>query len=85
MRIGDDAFYYLHEEGELQHVVLTHVDDLILARTFEFMRNLVQKLWMFGLCQRLKGISLDLLDGTLISKRIKYGSLLKIMLRVSRK
>ena len=24
---GDEAFYYLHEEGKLQGAVLTHVDD----------------------------------------------------------
>ena len=27
--IGHEAFYYLHEEGELKGVVLMHVDDLI--------------------------------------------------------
>ena len=33
---GDEAFYYLHEEGEFQGAVLTHVDDLILAGSAEF-------------------------------------------------
>lgn len=33
---GDEAFYYLREEGELQGAVLTHIDNLILARNAEF-------------------------------------------------
>ena len=37
---GDEAFYYLHEEGELQGAVLTHVDDLILDERAEFIENI---------------------------------------------
>ena len=28
---GDEAFYYLHQDGELIGVVITHVDDFTLA------------------------------------------------------
>ena len=38
--IGDEAFYYLHEKGELKGEVLTHVDDLILARDFQFIERI---------------------------------------------
>ena len=34
--IGDEAFYYLYEGDKLIGVVLTHVDDLILAGIDEF-------------------------------------------------
>ena len=37
---GVFVVYYLHEEGELQGVVLTHVDDLILARSAEFIEKI---------------------------------------------
>ena len=38
--IGDETFYYLHEEGELKGVVLTHVDDWILARDSQFIERI---------------------------------------------
>ena len=38
--IGDEAFYYLHEERELKGVVLTHVDDLILAGDSQFIERI---------------------------------------------
>ena len=46
--IADDAIYYLHEEGELKGVVLTHVEDLILARDSQFIewiRILISDVW----------------------------------------
>ena len=38
--IGDETFYYLHEEGELKGVVLTHVDNLILAGFSQFIERI---------------------------------------------
>lgn len=37
---GDEAFYYLHEEGELKCAILTHVDDLILAGSTAFIEKI---------------------------------------------
>ena len=37
---GDEVFYYLHEDGKLVGAVLTHVDDLILARNEEFVERI---------------------------------------------
>lgn len=34
--IGDEAFYYLHQDGKLQGAILTHVDDFTVARTEDF-------------------------------------------------
>ena len=39
--IGDEAFYYLHEDGELKGAVLTHVDDFSLAGTDEIVRKVI--------------------------------------------
>ena len=36
---GDEAFYYLHQDGELMGAVITHVDDFTLAGTEEFIRK----------------------------------------------
>ena len=33
---GDEAFYYLHKDGELIGAVITQVDDFTLAGTNEF-------------------------------------------------
>ena len=38
---GDEAFYYLHREGELIGTVITHVDDF----TFEAQRLSSRKFW----------------------------------------
>ena len=40
---GDEAFYYLHEDGELKGAVLTHVDDFSLAGTDEFVRKVIHQ------------------------------------------
>ena len=36
---GDEAFFYLHKDGQLQGAVLTHVDDFNLAGTDEFIAS----------------------------------------------
>ena len=36
----DEAFYYLHERGELIGAVLTHVDDFFKVATDEFVEKL---------------------------------------------
>ena len=33
---GDEAFYYLHKDGELKGAVQTHVNDFSLAGTSDF-------------------------------------------------
>ena len=38
---GDEAFYYLHRNGELIGAVITHVDDFTLAGTEEFVREVI--------------------------------------------
>ena len=38
--LGDETFCYLHQEGELQGVVLTHIDDLILAGSARFLEKI---------------------------------------------
>ena len=38
--LGDEAFYYMHENDQLKGLVLTHVDDLILAADEEFVENI---------------------------------------------
>ena len=40
---GDEAFYYLHEDGELKGAVLTHVDDFSLAGDDEFIRKVISQ------------------------------------------
>ena len=37
---GDEAFYYLHDEGVFQGAVLTHVDDLILTGINAFIKKI---------------------------------------------
>ena len=39
---GDEAFYYLHQDGELLGAVITHVDDFTLARTPEFIKEVLE-------------------------------------------
>ena len=39
---GDEAFYYLHRNGELIGTVITHVDDLTLAGTEAFINEVLQ-------------------------------------------
>ena len=39
---GDEAFYYLHQDGELIGAVITHVDDFTLAGTEEFIREVLE-------------------------------------------
>ena len=39
---GDKAFYYLHEEGVLKGMVITHVDDFTLAGTADFIREVLE-------------------------------------------
>ena len=36
---GDEAFYYLHEQGELQGAVLTHVNDLTIVGNANFLEK----------------------------------------------
>ena len=43
---GADIFHYFHEEGDLQGVVLIHVDDLISARDAEFIEKIQLELRM---------------------------------------
>ena len=38
----DEAFYYLHEDGELKDAVKTHVDDFELAGTNDFIIKIIQ-------------------------------------------
>lgn len=37
---GDEAFYYLHEEGEFQGAVFIHVEELILAGSMDFIEKI---------------------------------------------
>ena len=37
---GDEAFYYIHEKGELMGAVLTHVDDFFMIENNEFVEKL---------------------------------------------
>ena len=39
---GDEAFYFLHEDGILKGAVLMHVDDFYLAGTEEFIENVLK-------------------------------------------
>ena len=39
---GNEAFYYLHRDGELMGAVITHVDDFTLAGTDEFIREFLE-------------------------------------------
>ena len=40
---GGEAFYYMHERGELMGAVLTHVDDFIITESEEFVeKNIVR-------------------------------------------
>ena len=36
----DEAFYYLHEDGQLKGLVLTHVNDLILTGDGEYIKKI---------------------------------------------
>ena len=36
---GDEAFYYLHKDGELVGAVITHVNDFTMAGTDEFIKE----------------------------------------------
>ena len=38
---GDEAFYYLHRDGELIGAVITHVDDFTLAGTENFVNEVI--------------------------------------------
>ena len=39
---GDEAFYYLHRDGELLGAVITHVDDFTLAGTESFIKEVLE-------------------------------------------
>ena len=39
---GDEAFYYLHRNGELVGAVITHVDDFTLAGTEDFIKEVLE-------------------------------------------
>ena len=39
---GDEAFYYLHKDGILKGVVITHVDDFTLAGTPDFIKEVLE-------------------------------------------
>ena len=39
---GDEAFYYLHRDGDLMGAVITHVDDFTLAGTEEFIKEVLE-------------------------------------------
>jgi len=39
---GDEAFYYLHKDGELIGAVITHVDDFTMAGTDEFIAETLE-------------------------------------------
>ena len=39
---GDEAFYYQHEDGELKGAVITHVDDVTLAGTEDFIYKVLE-------------------------------------------
>ena len=39
---GDEAFYYLHRNGELIGTVITHVDDFTLAGTEAFINEVLE-------------------------------------------
>ena len=40
---GDEAFYYLHEDGQLKGMILTHVDDFIIAGSKNFIGKIINK------------------------------------------
>ena len=40
---GDEAFYYLHKNGQLQGAVLTNVDDFNLAGTDKFVAEVISR------------------------------------------
>ena len=39
---GDEAFYYLHRDGELIGTVITHVDDFTLTGTQDFIDEVLK-------------------------------------------
>ena len=39
---GDEAFYYLHRNGDLMGTVITHVDDFTLAGTEDFIEEVLE-------------------------------------------
>ena len=39
---GDEAFYYLHQSGELMGAVITHVDDFTLAGVEDFIKEVLE-------------------------------------------
>ena len=39
---GDEAFYYLHQDGELIGAVIIHVDNLTLAGTEDFIKEVLE-------------------------------------------
>ena len=39
---GDEAFYYLHQNGEFMGAVITHVDDFTLAGTKDFIKEVLE-------------------------------------------
>ena len=39
---GDEAFYYLHQDGKLKGVVIMHVDDFTLAGTKESINKVLE-------------------------------------------
>ena len=43
---GDEAFYYLYEDGKLLGALLTHVDNLILAGNKEFIEGIREGMTM---------------------------------------
>ena len=41
---GDEAFYFLHKDIQLQGAVLTHVDNFNLAGTEDFVKKVLDKI-----------------------------------------
>ena len=39
---GDEAFYYLHQNGELMGAVIMHVDDFTIAGTEDFIKEVLE-------------------------------------------
>ena len=39
---GDEAFYYLHQDGELMGIVITHVDNFTIAGTEAFIKEVLE-------------------------------------------
>ena len=51
---GDEAFYFLHEEGNLKGAVLTHVDDNIIGNDIIMVMILVDRELTISKIERTK-------------------------------